>query len=384
MKKRLAIVTTHPIQYNAPFFRLLALQENLDLLVFYTWGEEAMKKYDPGFDKIIEWDIPLLDGYPYRFVKNVAKRPGSHHFFGIDNPALIPELQGWKPSAILVYGWAFKSHLQVLRHFRKKMPLFFRGDSTLIDSEPAFKRMLKKVVLRWVYRHVDIAFYAGSQNKQYFLKHGLKENQLVFMPHAVDNDRFATAQPTAIDWLEKLGLGFKKIIFLYAGKFSENKNVELLIDAFCEVRLAGGCLLVAGNGPLEINLKDLAKSNPNICFLPFHNQTQMPGLLSAANVVVLPSKRTETWGLIINEAMACGKAVLVSSACGCAADLVQSGKNGLVFTNNDRDSLVRALRDMAENREKTCFMGEASAEIIRHWSFQNAVSALNTVLQKLK
>ena len=69
MKKRLAIITTHPIQYNAPFFELLHSRNNIEIMIFYTWGKEALEeKYDPGFDKKIKWDIDLLKGYPYQFL----------------------------------------------------------------------------------------------------------------------------------------------------------------------------------------------------------------------------------------------------------------------------------------------------------------------------
>ncbi|HEY8661946.1 MAG TPA: glycosyltransferase family 1 protein, partial [Hanamia sp.] len=84
--KRLAIITTHPIQYNAPWFKLLAERKKLKVMVFYTWSQvEKEGKYDPGFGKNVEWDIPLLDGYEYRFINNISNEPGSHHFNGIDN-----------------------------------------------------------------------------------------------------------------------------------------------------------------------------------------------------------------------------------------------------------------------------------------------------------
>ena len=118
---RLAIVTTHPIQYYAPVFKLLA--DKIDVKVFYTWGSEAMEKFDPGFGKAISWDIPLLDGYSYEWVKNTAPNPGSHHFKGIINPNLINQIKFWQADAILVYGWAYDSHLKVIRHFKNKLPI---------------------------------------------------------------------------------------------------------------------------------------------------------------------------------------------------------------------------------------------------------------------
>jgi hypothetical protein len=110
---KLAIVTTHPIQYNAPVFRLLSVRNNINTKVFYTWGKGVLKdKFDPGFGKIISWDLPLLDDYQYTFVDNISKKPGSHHFNGIVNPTLNYEIEKWGADAILIFGWNFNSHLK--------------------------------------------------------------------------------------------------------------------------------------------------------------------------------------------------------------------------------------------------------------------------------
>src|SRR5437773_3281444 len=101
--KKLAVITTHPIQYNAPLFAMLAQRRNVALKVFYTWGKTVLrKKYDPGFNKEIEWDIPLLEGYDYEFLENVAREKGSHHFNGIINPGIIRKITEWQPDALLV------------------------------------------------------------------------------------------------------------------------------------------------------------------------------------------------------------------------------------------------------------------------------------------
>src|ERR1700722_3761487 len=99
--KKLAIVTTHPIQYYAPWFKLLAKSKIVLPKVFYTWGQSQQgTNYDPGFGKKVEWDIPLLEGYDHSFVENIAAKPGSHHFNGIVNPGLINEINKWQPDAI--------------------------------------------------------------------------------------------------------------------------------------------------------------------------------------------------------------------------------------------------------------------------------------------
>ena len=137
--KRLAIITTHPIQYNAPWFKLLSQRKNIHIKVFYTWGQiENTAKFDPGFGKEISWDIPLLEGYEYTFVTNTSKDPGSHHFNGIINPSLVDDIESWNADAILIFGWSFKSHLKVLRYFKGKKTNIFRGDSNLLDESTNF------------------------------------------------------------------------------------------------------------------------------------------------------------------------------------------------------------------------------------------------------
>ena len=167
---RLAIVTTHPIQYYAPLFRLLTKEPGMELKIFYTWSQtQKGPKYDTDFGKMIEWDIPLLDGYSYEFVENVAADPGVHHFRGIDNPALNNKITEWGPDFLLVIGWNFKSHLSCMRYFKGKIPVLFRGDSTLLDEKPGLKKILRRIFLKWIYRHADYALYVGKNNHDYFL-----------------------------------------------------------------------------------------------------------------------------------------------------------------------------------------------------------------------
>jgi len=220
--KKIAIVTTHPIQYNAPLFKLLAERNKVRVKVFYTWGESVLKsKYDPGFKKEIEWDIPLLEGYEYEFLENIAVDKGSHHFKGIDNPGSIQAIASYEPNAILIYGWAFKSHLRLIRYFHKKIPIIFRGDSTLLDEVgDGYKSVLRKFFLRWVYKKVDYALYVGKNNFDYFKRAALRKDHLIYAPHAVDNDRFEASDRSieqAAHYRRKLGINDGGIVFLFAG-----------------------------------------------------------------------------------------------------------------------------------------------------------------------
>ncbi|WP_214072664.1 glycosyltransferase family 4 protein [Mucilaginibacter sp. dw_454] len=382
---RLAIITTHPIQYYAPVFKLLHERGHVEIKVFYTWGEGAQNNFDPGFGKQIKWDLPLLDGYPYEWVRNVANDPGSHHFGGIVNPYLNQQIVDWHADAVLVIGWAYIGHLLAIRYFKGKIPVFFRGDSTLLDEQTGFKSSLKKLFLRWVYRHIDYAFYTGTNNKAYFKKYGLSDERLIFAPHAVDNDRFKLDRTEeALALRDKLKVAPNDILLTFAGKFEKKKNPIMLVNAFRQLEGANTHLLLVGNGVLETELKQMAKANKNIHFMDFQNQLAMPVIYQSADLFCLPSSGPgESWGLAVNEAMAAGRAVLVSDKVGCAIDLVNDAANGEIFKNEDEAALTKALQRLTADKEKLKQMGEHSSQLIARWNFEAIALALeNKVLEK--
>ncbi|RYE35697.1 MAG: glycosyltransferase family 1 protein [Sphingobacteriaceae bacterium] len=376
---KLAIITTHPIQYYAPVFKLLSQHKILKIKVFYTLGESGKNQYDPGFNQKISWDIPLLEGYDFQFQKNTSKKPGSDRFWGIVNPDLINEIEAWGADAVLVYGWAYRSHLKAIRHFKNKIPVFFRGDSTLLNKKNTLKNSIKNLFLTWVYSYVDHAFYVGKNSKAYFEKFGLRNTQLSFAPHAIDNERFAVDYNSEASVLrQKLGIAPEEILILFAGKLEPVKNPDLLLDAFENLNQPKTHLLFVGNGPLEAALKakkESIKTASQVHFLNFQNQTAMPALYQACDLFCLPS-RSESWGLAVNEAMACGKAILVSNQVGCAANLVLEGKNGSIFQSENQADLLQKLQQLMAHKALLTQFGTASASIIQPWNFMNAVEKM--------
>lgn len=381
--KKLAIITTHPIQYYAPVFKLLHQRQKIAIKVFYTWGEDVMHgKYDPGFDKKITWDVPLLDGYPFEWVQNSAKDPGTHHFMGIVNRGLIAEIEYWNPDCVLIYGWGFYSHLKAIQHFKNKIPVLFRGDSTLLDDRGGISSILKSFFLRWVYSNIDHALYVGANNKTYFMKYGVKQRKLHFAPHAVDNERFAADRRDEAAQLRKdLGITNDDMLVLFAGKLEEKKDPVSLLAAFLELKQDNVHLLFAGNGPLEADLKSLAKKQTKVHFIDFQNQSQMPVLYQACNLFCLPSTGPgETWGLTINEAMACGRAILSSDKAGASADLVIAGDNGLIFEAGNRDDLLIALEKLlAGGKTGLAQMGDRSKALVKDWNFESQVKMIEEI-----
>ncbi|UKT66154.1 glycosyltransferase family 4 protein [Pedobacter mucosus] len=368
-------------------------------MVFYTWGKEgADTKYDPAFKKFITWDLPLLEAYKYQFVENTAKNPGSHHFIGIVNPYLVKSIGEFQPDAILVYGWAYQSHLTILRYFKGKIPVWFRGDSTLLDSSKGFKKILRNLFLKWIYHYIDQAFYVGKANKAYFKNFGLKETQLIFAPHAIENDRFGMIRAVESKALRNsLNVLENEILILFAGKLEDKKNPLLLLSAFKKLNKANTHLLYVGNGFLEKELKEKAfrhfgKLNTGLAqddkplkihFMDFQNQTQMPMIYQACDLFCLPSQGPgETWGLAVNEAMACGKALLVSDKVGCAENLVENGINGYIFESNSQSDLQEKLTLLINNKSLLKKMGKKSAQIIKDWSIEMQADTMLKELNK--
>jgi glycosyltransferase involved in cell wall biosynthesis len=380
---KLAILSTHPIQYNAPLFALMTECGLFELRVFYTWGEKSINsKYDPDFGRVVEWDIPLLEGYQYQFVKNSSKNPGSHHFSGIENPHLIQDIEAWGADIIWVWGWSFKSHLKVIRHFHSRIPVWFRGDSTLIDegTSPFWKRRLRKFFLSWVYKKVDLAFYVGDNNKKYFLQHGLITSKLTHAPHAIDNARFSywneELESDLVDWKESLGIAENDLVVLFVGKLEPKKNPNFILDLATQLPSKKFKFLIIGGGVLDDELKQNAKQDKRILFLPFQNQTKMPSVYRLGDVFVLPSLGPgETWGLAMNEAMACGIPLFGSTKCGGSIDLIDDSC-GLIFDPSDLNAVVNQLNILADNPDTLANLKVGAIKKIQYFRYEKIVDAV--------
>jgi glycosyltransferase involved in cell wall biosynthesis len=381
--KKLAVVTTHPIQYHVPWLIRLA-EKNIKIKVFYTWEQSALGSvYDTGFGQHIRWDIPMLQGYDYEFVENTARQPGVGHFQGIINPTLISKIEAWAPDGLLVIGWNYRSHLKALRYFHGKVPVYFRGDSVLLHERIGWRKLFRRLFLTWVYQHVDYALYVGSNNKSYYLRHGLQPSQLVFSPQAIDIDRFA--EPNALyacqaqERKDALGIPRHHLTVLYAGKMTRVKNPAFILD------LAEACeglpvsFVLVGDGYLKEGLMKRSAGKSNVYFMSFQNQTIMPAVYRMGDVFIMPSL-SETWGMGINEAMACGKPVIASEMMGCAADLVEENKTGIVFQLDDLDKCVKYLRQVNGNRHLLTEMGANARARVQSFSFSHIVESVAQVM----
>lgn len=387
-RTRLAFVVSHPIQYYAPIYQRLARRDDLELKVFFTWhaGEEAVK--DRGFGIPVAWDIPLTDGYDYELVRNVASDPGTHHFAGLHNPLLLERVLQWQPDVVHVTGWAWRSHLLLLRSlYKRDIRTLFRGDSHLLDEKLTGPRWwMKQRVLQHVFRWPSCFLVTGQANRAYYEAFNVPEEKLIACPHSIDVSRFA--EPATVyeaetqQWRSELGIAPDACVVLFAGKFEPRKNPLRLMEAVRELSNGQVVLVMAGSGELEDRVKSIAAERPDLYrVLPFQNQSRMPILYRVGDLAVLPSVSGETWGLAVNEALACGRPVLVSDHVGCAADVVTEAC-GRVFPSADPHALTAALRDLTANRQALSAMRKPAADRAALFDFATTERAILSAIEE--
>lgn len=388
--KKLAIITSHPIQYYAPWFRDLARAPDLAIRVFYLWDFGITNQVDAGFQQSFQWDIPLLEGYDSEFVPNHSANPGTHHFWGLQNPTLGAQVKAYQPDVVLLMSYNYASLYRFLVSWpTQQIPLLFRGDSHRLVPPTGLKADLRRQWISQVYRRMAACLYVGKANYDYFRYHGVVDRQLFHAPHAIDNDRFCSqaeaAHPAALAWKQDLGIPADHQVILFAGKFEPKKRPFDLLQAFRQAHLSQVSLLLVGAGPLAADLQAQAADIAHVYFAPFQNQTQMPRTYAIADLVVLPSYGTgETWGLAINEAMCMARPVIVSSHVGCALNLVQPEHNGLIFPAGDVAALTNCLRAALGDRQRLQAWGAASRQIIRRYSYAQTTQGLRQALDYME
>ena len=270
----------------------------------------------------------------------------------------------------------------MIRHFYGEIPVWFRGDSTLLDDSisPIWKQLVRKIFLSWVYKKVDLAFYVGDNNKKYFLQHGLIPSQLTHAPHAIDNRRFSDwnvgLQNDLTAWKESLGIAENDLVVLFVGKLESKKNPRFILDLATLLPSKKFKFIIVGDGVLGNELKRKAKQDERILFLPFQNQTKMPSVYRLGDVLVLPSLGPgETWGLAMNEAMACGIPIFGSTKCGGSIDLIDDSC-GLIFNPRDFNSVVNKLNVLADNPDTLVNLKAGAIKKIQQFRYETIVDAV--------
>lgn len=377
---RLAYLATHPVQYQAPLLRHIAAQPGVDLTVFFLSDLSVQEYQDPGFGIALKWDVPLLEGYKYVFLPALGRRD---------------HLSWWRPfvyglwshlraghfDALWVNGYAHQAYLRAVTVAKSLgIKILLRGESHLQStSRTVGKTWLKRAMLPCFFKAVDGALAIGTLNREYYLHYGVPATQIFMMPYAVDNTFFQQkaeeARPYRAALRAELGLQQDRPVILYASKFQPRKRPRDLLGAYIRLSLDGiqeptPYLLFIGDGTERSNLETCTESLgwSSVRFLGFKNQSELPRYYDLCDIFVLPSEH-EPWGLVVNEVMNAGKAIIVSDHVGCGPDLIANGQNGYVVPVGDVQLLAERLRRLVTYPEHCRAMGQASRKRIAKWSF---------------
>lgn len=371
---------SHPIQYVSPLLRELASKVNLQ--VYYYGGKNATK-FDKGFGQNVKWDIPLLEGYESSFLKNSSSSKSmSTKFTDAINFDVFKVLRKAESDIVIVNGWAYMSDWFVLvaaKLFGHKV--WMRAEMPW-NQELMKPNLFKNRIKFWLFKHfvfkyfVDRFLCIGSQNKLYYLNHGVSENRLIFAPYAVENERFAAQiSPDKLSCRLQYGISTDQFVVLYSGKLIDKKKPLDLLRAFQLLENMHVVLFYLGDGPLRGKIEEEVKKHQieNVIISGFINQSEIGQIYNMSDVFVMCSGIGETWGLSVNEAMNFGLPVLVSDTCGSAHDLVMNGKNGFVFKEGDISKLKTQLEELINDKSLKESFGQQSSEKIKEYSHQITV-----------
>ncbi len=392
---KLAIVMSHAIQYQAPLLRKIASSSKIDLNVYFNWnfGVSDKESIDPEFKMKIKWDIPLLEGYNYKFLKNYSFKPSSN-FWGQLNFGIIKELIQNRYDAVLIYGWnSFVNWLAFFTALIIGTHVILQGESPLNQEllKNGIKQKIKEFILKKIFfPRISAFLYIGEENKKFYQFYGVPDEKLFFAPYAVDNERFikqATSKQRQAN-RKKLGIEKDDIVILFVGKFIEKKRPFDLLKAYKLLSKTQNLktktyLLFVGDGILRKELEDYTEEHnlKNVIFVGFKNQTELPQYYALADIFVLPSGAGETWGLVVNEAMCFKLPAIVSDTVGCGSDLVKNGENGYIFPLGNIEKLSEYLKELISNNKKRKQFGKKSFEIIQNYNYEKDIEGILMALK---
>jgi glycosyltransferase involved in cell wall biosynthesis len=361
--RRLAVVASHPIQYFVPVYRRLAERADIDIEVFYCSDFGVTPQFDAQFGKTITWDVDLLSGYSFRFLKNVSPFHDTFNPLHAVNPGVVFEMLR-SFDALWVNGYLYPTNwLAAFTAKARRTRLLYRSDMRLFESRPDrwFDWGREWVLRNWIKR-ADALLYVGTANRRAYEHYGARDEQLVFCPYSVDNDAFRIGdrhdqRRTRAKW----NLPESAIIVLVVGKLLKGKRPAVLLEVCTRLRHLGVHGVFAGSGPEESVLRERVAKEAidNVTFLGFVNQRELPEVYSSADVFLFPSQRDQ-WGLVLNEACAAGLPAVVSSGVGAAPDLVLDGESGFICPVDPVSLMVEKVALLAKDRSLRERMGRAA------------------------
>lgn len=407
---RTLLLNNLPAPYFTPLFARLAELLEGKLTVCYSSDWNQTVGWEQVSDEVSQ--AIILD----------RRAPKLRRWFGSGVAAavaLLKVLKADKPDFVLCYGYTLLPQFVLLAWaIASGTPYALSGDANFYNDElgnaraPAskasgeqasprgrgrsqnsprgrgrsrLKRIGRTFWLRFVVSRAAALIAVGTASRMFWQKYGARDEQLFHAGFAVNNEALAEAGKRERG---KEGLGERgkagrrgieievenKTVFLFVGRLVERKNVRLILQAAARLNPERFAVVIAGSGEQLGELKSLAANQPNIHFAGNVAPADLPAVYAMADVLILPASQ-EPWGLVINEAMVCGLAIIAHQHCGAAVDLVDAD-NGFKLSGFSVDELAAAMNSLIENPARLRAMQESSRQKIQDWTIENSAKGI--------
>ncbi len=385
---RTLIICSHPVQYMSPLLRQLAQHPRIDLQVAYCCLRGAQSDHDSGFATAIQWDVPLLDGYNWVEIPNFGT--GAESFLGLCNPGLWRLIRRNKFDAVFCHtGYIKASFWITFLAARLSGSVFLFGtdaNSLAPRDSQSWKVTLKKALWPRLFSLADQIIVPSSRTRDLMRSLGFAEDRITLTPYCVDNDWWA-AQAARVDrsavrfaW----GVAPHSTVVLFCGKLQPWKRPGDLLEAFAAAGISSTVLVFAGAGPLRQTLYQRALDlgiADRVRFLGFVNQSALPAVYKASDLMVLPSEY-EPFAVVVNEASCCGCPVAASDRVGATTDLIAPVNPDFVFPCGDVPALTEILQRAVSDPTELARRGQDSLRRMQSWSTRENISGVLEAVER--